>query len=91
MPSGPGPGNALEREHQEVRRRLKQLVDAIADGVNALSLKDEIDRLEARRIEIEARLAEPGPEALSLHPNAAEIYRREIEPAGARAASRVGG
>ena len=54
-------------------------MDAIADGVPARSLKDELLALEARQEQLEADLA-AAPEAQQplLHRNLAEIYRRKV-------------
>jgi hypothetical protein len=53
-------------------------VDAIAEGMAARSLREELATLEARRAEIERGLAAaPDPKPL-LHPNLAEIYRRKV-------------
>jgi hypothetical protein len=42
--------------------RLKKIVDAIADGVSARTLKEELSRLEGRQDELRALLAKPEPE-----------------------------
>jgi hypothetical protein len=42
--------------------RLKKIVDAIADGVSARTLKEELLRLEGRQDELRALLAKPEPE-----------------------------
>jgi hypothetical protein len=39
--------------------RLKKIVDAIADGVSARTLKEELSRLEGRQDELRALLAKP--------------------------------
>jgi hypothetical protein len=54
-------------------------VDAIADGVPARTLKDELLALEARQDQIEAELA-AAPESRQplLHPNLAEVYRQKV-------------
>jgi site-specific DNA recombinase len=61
-----------------VERRLRKIVDAIADGVPARTLKDELMALEARQDELRAMLAEPAPNKPLLHPNLAELYRRKV-------------
>jgi len=69
----------LEGELERNRRRVKQMVNAIADGMPALPMKDEMIALEARREEIEAELAvevEPVP---MLHPSLAIRYREELD------------
>ncbi|MGV4878787.1 recombinase family protein, partial [Acetobacter indonesiensis] len=51
---------------------------AILDGVPGSRLKERIGQLEARKAEIEARLADtPSPPPL-LHPNMAELYRQKV-------------
>ena len=70
---------AKEAELERNRRRVKQMVNAIADGMPALPMKDEMIALEARREVLEAELAtfeEPVP---MLHPSLAIRYRDELE------------
>src|SRR3546814_9772378 len=53
-----------EAELERNRRRVKQMVDAICEGMPALPMKDEMVALEARREVLEAELAvkdEPVP------------------------------
>ena len=54
-------------------------VDAIAEGIPPLSLKDELLALEARQHDLEAELA-AGPENAKplIHPNLAEVYRQKV-------------
>jgi hypothetical protein len=78
-----GDGNArrdrLRSELTQVERRLRRIVEAIADGVPARTLKDELLALEARQEQLQAELA-AAPEAPQplLHPNLPEIYRRKV-------------
>ena len=68
----------LKAELAVVERRLRKLVDAIADGVPARSLKDELLALERRQDELRAELAaQRAPQPL-LHPNLAELYREKV-------------
>jgi hypothetical protein len=61
-----------------VEKKIRRIVQAITDGVPALSLKDELMSLEARQAELKATLADTkAPEPL-IHPNLAEIYRRKV-------------
>jgi site-specific DNA recombinase len=58
-------GNEVERSKSElaaIERRLRKIVDAIADGVPARTLKDELFTLEARQDELRALLARPEPD-----------------------------
>jgi hypothetical protein len=54
-------------------------VDAIAEGVLARSLKDELIALEAREDEIKIKLSATPEPKVYLAPNMAEIYRQRVE------------
>ncbi|NVN10371.1 recombinase family protein [Nguyenibacter vanlangensis] len=70
---------AMRAELPRVDRELDKAIQAILDGVPGVTLKDKIGRLEARKEELTALLAEaPEPPPL-LHPNMAVIYRERIE------------
>jgi site-specific DNA recombinase len=66
------------RELDEVNRKLRGLIDAIAEGLRAPGLQAKLDELEQRKTAIEAELAAAPPPAPRLHPNLAEIYRRKV-------------
>ncbi|OUL65364.1 resolvase [Acetobacter senegalensis] len=69
---------ALKSELPKIERELDKAVQAILDGFASSALKTRMEQLEARKAEIEARLAEaPSPPPL-LHPNMAELYRQKI-------------
>ena len=68
----------LKSELAGIGRRLRRIVDAIAEGVAAKTLKDELLALEARQNELQAALANPGPDRPLIHPNLAEVYRRKV-------------
>ncbi|KXV76927.1 hypothetical protein [Acetobacter cerevisiae] len=69
---------AMRSELPKIERELDKAIQAILDGVPGSRLKERIGQLEARKAEIEARLAEaPSPPPL-LHPNMAELYRQKI-------------
>ncbi|MCP1203914.1 recombinase family protein [Acetobacter oryzoeni] len=68
----------LKSELPKIERELDKAVQAILDGFASSALKTRMEQLEARKAEIEARLAEaPSPPPL-LHPNMAELYRQKI-------------
>ena len=69
----------LRAEETSIARRIAKLVSAIADGLPARSVRDELMRLEARQDELAALIA-AAPEALPplLHPNLPEVYRRKV-------------
>ena len=68
----------LEDENASIERRLRKLVEAIADGVSARTLKDELLRLEARQQELGSILAKPAETRPLIHPALATIYRRKV-------------
>jgi site-specific DNA recombinase len=69
----------LRSELTQVERRLRRIVEAIADGVPARTLKDELLALEARQEQLEAEMAAaPEGQQPLLHPNLAEIYRQKV-------------
>jgi site-specific DNA recombinase len=57
-------------------REIRKLVQAIKDGVSALSIKDELLSLEARRAELQSRLNAPEMPEL-LHPAHGRRLSRE--------------
>jgi hypothetical protein len=60
-----------------VEREIRTLVQAIKDGVSALSIKDELLSLEARKVELQSRLKAPEMPEL-LHPRMADVYREKV-------------
>ena len=71
--------SALEAELARIQRRIGKLVDAIADGLPARSLKDELLGLEAREDEITAKLAATPEPKVYLAPNMADLYRERVD------------
>ncbi len=79
--------NRLRMEHRaslsngrhelaSVEREIRKLIQAIKDGVPALSIKDELLSLEARKAELQSRLEAEMPEL--LHPRMADVYRKKV-------------
>ncbi|KXV66025.1 resolvase, partial [Acetobacter orleanensis] len=69
---------ALKSELPKIERELDKAVQAILDGFASSALKTRMEQLEARKAEIEERLADsPSPPPL-LHPNMAELYRQKV-------------
>jgi hypothetical protein len=58
-------------------REIRKLVQATKDGVSALSIKDELLSLEARKAELQSRLNAPKMPEL-LHPRMADVYRDKV-------------
>jgi hypothetical protein len=68
----------LGDEQTNIERRLRKLVEAIADGVSGRTLKDELNRLECRQQELESLLSMPAEARPLIHPNLAAIYRQKV-------------
>ena len=60
-----------------VEREIRKLVQAIKDGVSALSIRDELLSLAARKAELQSRLNAPEMPEL-LHPRVADVYREKV-------------
>jgi site-specific DNA recombinase len=65
------------QELASVEREIRKLVQAIKDGVSALSIKDELLSLEARQTELRRHLEAPEMPQL-LHPRMADVYREKV-------------
>jgi len=60
-----------------VDREIRKLIQAIKDGLPALSIKDELLALESRKAQLQSRLeASEMPEL--LHPRMADVYREKV-------------
>jgi site-specific DNA recombinase len=60
-----------------VEKEIRKLVQAIKDGVSALSIKDELLSLEARKAALQPRLSAPEMPEL-LHARMADVYREKV-------------
>jgi hypothetical protein len=69
--------SSARTELATVEREIRKLVQAIKDGVSALSIKDELLSLEARKAELQSRLNAPEMPEL-LHPRLADVYREKV-------------
>ncbi len=67
-----------QREFDDVSRKLRGLIEAIAEGLRGPGLQAKLDELEQRKVTLEAVLAAALPPAPRLHPNLAELYRRKV-------------
>ncbi|EAP78133.1 recombinase family protein [Roseovarius nubinhibens] len=81
--------NKLRREHdaafdfhreelQRVKKRLSQMVDAIADGAPVAPIKDKMHELENRRVHLVALLDNVEEAPPLLHPSMALRYREQL-------------
>ena len=70
--------SSREAELQKVERNIRRLIQAIKDGVPALTIKDELTELEDRKQRLAASLAAAPEEQPIIHPNLAQLYRRKV-------------
>ena len=69
--------SSARMELATVDREIRKLVQAIKDGVSALSIKDELLSLESRKAELQSRFDAPDMPEL-LHPLMADVYREKV-------------
>ena len=69
----------LVRDLEKTNRDLKRIVQAIKDGVPALTLKDELMELEARKLELVEMVSNAPAPIPRLHPRLADLYRRKVD------------
>lgn len=67
-----------EAEMAKIKRRLRQMLDAIGEGVSARTLKDEMLALEAREDVLKAKLEATPEQKVLLNPGMAEAYRSRV-------------
>ena len=65
------------QELAAVEREIRKFIQAIKDGVSALSIEDELLSLEARKAELQSRLEAPEMPEL-LHPRMSDVYREKV-------------
>ena len=61
-----------------VERQLNALVEAIANGLRSGSLQAKLEQLESERANLVAKMADPSPSPVRLHPNLADAYRDKV-------------
>jgi site-specific DNA recombinase len=65
------------QELAAVEREIRKFIQAIKDGVSALSIKDELLSLEERKAKLQSRLEAPEMPEL-LHPRMSDVYRERV-------------
>jgi site-specific DNA recombinase len=66
------------RELEKIERDLKRIVQAIKDGIPALTLKEELLALEGRKKQLQKNISHAPKSVPRLHPNLAELYRTKV-------------
>ena len=68
----------MQAELTKIERETDRLVQAICDDVPGSKVKDRMNELEARKIEIEAKLSNSDTPPPLMHPNMAGYYRQQV-------------
>jgi hypothetical protein len=71
--------NRGEAELNQVRRDIERLIQAIKDGVPALSLKDGLMALEERKATLEGAVSNAPTPVARLYPRLADVYRVKVD------------
>ncbi|WP_265519334.1 recombinase family protein [Nitratireductor luteus] len=72
-------GDAWRTDLEKTDRELEKAVDAILAGVPPLKLKDRIEKLESRKAELTALLADVPNDVPDLLPSAAAVYAKKVK------------
>ncbi|MBT6218527.1 MAG: recombinase family protein [Rhodospirillaceae bacterium] len=67
------------RELEKTEREVSRIIDAIKAGVPGSAVKDEMQSLEERQLELQLALDGTPAPFPRLHPNLAEVYRKKVE------------
>nr|WP_321249206.1 hypothetical protein [uncultured Ruegeria sp.] len=68
----------LQSERDKAERKFNLFYDAIAEGIRTPGLQTRLEELEAQIAELDAKLSEPKPSPVRLHPNLSELYRSKV-------------
>lgn len=72
--------DVIARELRDAKTKIDRIVTAITDGIDTPEMRVKLRELSAARTALEdEREGLAGTEAVTLHPNAADIYRRQID------------
>jgi len=71
-------GDTWKAELQKIERELEKAVDAILAGAPPLTLKERMEKLEARKIELTTLLADALEDKPDLLPTASALYAKKV-------------
>ncbi|WP_149575264.1 recombinase family protein [Xanthobacter oligotrophicus] len=71
--------DADQRALQKIERAIAGIMAAIEDGLYQPSMKARMNELEHDKAEITARMAQAPADVPDVHPNIANVYRRNVE------------
>jgi site-specific DNA recombinase len=70
---------ALQRELQQIVRRIDTLVEALLEGADAMAINVKLKELETKKAALEDKWSSVPPAEPLLHPGLARIYRDKVE------------
>jgi site-specific DNA recombinase len=70
---------AAHAELAKVERQIRNIIEAVKDGLFMPSMKDEAAALEERKARLLGLTREQAQEPPMLHPGLADVYRRKVE------------
>lgn len=71
--------HANRAELERTEKSIVKLVEAIKNGIDPLLIRDEINGLQARKLELQAALDCTVEEPVFIHPNMAKRYHDEVQ------------
>ena len=69
---------SVRRQLDKVAREIHAIVDAVKRGAFSAALQRELADLETRQAELLRQAEATPPSSVTIHPNAAEIYRKKV-------------
>lgn len=69
----------IAAELAKTNRDIQSLIEAIKSGVPGAAIKDEMQALENRRVELIHTLEQSPPSLPRLHPNLSKVYRDKVD------------
>ncbi len=70
------------RQTRELRltdEGIRAIIDSIKAGFRTNAMREELERLEAQKLELNAKLTTKKANPVRLHPNLADVYRTKID------------
>jgi hypothetical protein len=67
------------KELATVEREIREIIGAIKSGIRSATMAMELEALENRKEELQRKLAAKPEAPIRLHPNLADVYRRQVE------------
>ena len=71
--------HANQAELERTEKGIAKLIEAIKNGIDPVLIRDEINGLQARKLELQAALGRAQETPIYVHPNMAKRYRDEVQ------------